>query len=71
MSHDEPTLLDCIISLAGGLATGADDTKSEEERITYGGIANAILDPCYHQVRKVIVNTETRRPPRSTIIPAM
>ena len=35
---------------AGGLATGADETKTAEERVTYGGLANAILDPCYHQV---------------------
>lgn len=36
--------------LAGGLATGADETKSDEDRKEYGGLANAILDPCYHQV---------------------
>ena len=35
---------------AGGLATGADETKSDMDRKDYGGLANAILDPCYHQV---------------------
>lgn len=39
--------------IAGGLATGADETKTAEERITYGGLANAILDPCYHQARLI------------------
>lgn len=34
---------------AGGLATGADESKTAEERTVYGGLANAILDPCYHQ----------------------
>ena len=38
------------LSIAGGLATGADETKTESDRIGYGGLANAILDPCYHQV---------------------
>jgi len=34
---------------AGGLFTGADETKSTSERVTYGGLANTVLDPCYHQ----------------------
>jgi len=33
----------------GGLATGADELKSPLQREAFGGIANAILDPCYHQ----------------------
>ena len=41
-------------SIAGGLATGADETKTEEERRRFGGVANAILDPCYHQVSTVM-----------------
>lgn len=44
-----PFIAEGIDIPAGGLATGADETKSEEDRATYGGIANAILDPCYHQ----------------------
>ena len=39
-----------LILIAGGLATGADEVKSEDERVSFGGLANAILDPCYHQV---------------------
>jgi Zn-dependent M28 family amino/carboxypeptidase len=34
---------------AGGLATGASSIKSVEERSRHGGLANAQLDPCYHQ----------------------
>jgi len=34
---------------AGGLFTGAEDIKTQEMRIKYGGIANAAFDPCYHQ----------------------
>jgi len=38
------------VLVAGGLATGADEVKTEEDRRRFGGVANAILDPCYHQV---------------------
>jgi Zn-dependent M28 family amino/carboxypeptidase len=34
---------------AGGLFTGADETKTPEQEATYGGVAGQILDPCYHQ----------------------
>lgn len=34
---------------AGGLATGAEGIKTEEERDLFGGLANAAYDPCYHQ----------------------
>ncbi|XP_064391204.1 probable lipoprotein aminopeptidase LpqL [Halichondria panicea] len=34
---------------AGGLATGADETKTREDQLMFGGLAGAILDPCYHQ----------------------
>jgi len=33
---------------AGGLASGASSIKDEEERIRFGGLANAPYDPCYH-----------------------
>lgn len=33
---------------AGGLFTGAEDIKSEEEAALYGGIAGEQYDPCYH-----------------------
>jgi Zn-dependent M28 family amino/carboxypeptidase len=34
---------------AGGLFTGADETKSPEQVRLYGGVAGQMLDPCYHQ----------------------
>ena len=37
-------------TLAGGLFTGAEVRKTEEQQKVYGGLANAALDPCYHQV---------------------
>ena len=33
---------------AGGLFTGAEVPKTAEEAATYGGVAGAQLDPCYH-----------------------
>ena len=37
---------------AGGVATGAGGLKTVEERCKYGGLADAQLDTCYHQVGK-------------------
>jgi Zn-dependent M28 family amino/carboxypeptidase len=34
---------------AGGLFTGAEEIKTAESRHTFGGVANAAYDPCYHQ----------------------
>lgn len=34
---------------AGGLFTGAEDIKTEEEAALYGGLAGEAYDPCYHQ----------------------
>ncbi|WP_127480052.1 M28 family metallopeptidase [Nocardioides pantholopis] len=34
---------------AGGLFTGAEGVKTEEEAARYGGVAGAAYDPCYHQ----------------------
>ena len=34
---------------SGGVATGAGSLKSDEERHRFGGLANAAMDPCYHQ----------------------
>ncbi|WP_182523681.1 M28 family peptidase [Nocardioides dongkuii] len=34
---------------AGGLFTGAEGVKTEEEAALYGGVAGAAYDPCYHQ----------------------
>ncbi len=33
---------------AGGLFTGAEGVKTEEEAARYGGVAGAAYDPCYH-----------------------
>jgi Zn-dependent M28 family amino/carboxypeptidase len=41
---------------AGGLASGAEVIKTPEERATFGGIANAAFDPCYHQSCDTIDN---------------
>ena len=35
---------------AGGLFTGAEDLKTEDEAAVFGGLAGVALDPCYHQV---------------------
>ncbi len=43
---------DAFISVgipAGGLFTGAEGIKSEEEAAIYGGTAGQAYDPCYHQ----------------------
>ncbi|KAI1315505.1 Leucyl aminopeptidase yscIV [Mortierella claussenii] len=42
-----PFLMEDIPS--GGLLTGAGERKTMEQRINFGGFANAPLDPCYHQ----------------------
>jgi Zn-dependent M28 family amino/carboxypeptidase len=34
---------------AGGLFTGAEETKTEQQQKSYGGLTNAALDPCYHE----------------------
>ncbi|MPZ90719.1 MAG: M20/M25/M40 family metallo-hydrolase [Actinobacteria bacterium] len=34
---------------AGGLFTGAEGVKTEEQAAVYGGIAGLAYDPCYHQ----------------------
>jgi aminopeptidase Y len=34
----------------GGIATGAEVLKTEEEAAMFGGVAGVAYDPCYHQV---------------------
>jgi Zn-dependent M28 family amino/carboxypeptidase len=34
---------------AGGLFTGAEGVKTAGQAVTYGGVAGAAYDPCYHQ----------------------
>lgn len=43
---------------AGGLFTGAEVLKSEEERKRYGGLTNAAFDPCYHQACDTLENVD-------------
>jgi Zn-dependent M28 family amino/carboxypeptidase len=41
---------------AGGLFTGAEGIKTEEEAVVYGGTAGAPYDPCYHSECDTIDN---------------
>lgn len=43
---------------AGGICTGAEVLKTMPERSTYGGFANAQLDPCYHQGCDTLENVD-------------
>jgi Zn-dependent M28 family amino/carboxypeptidase len=43
---------------AGGLFTGAEDLKTEEEAAVFGGEAGAPLDPCYHAACDDITNID-------------
>jgi Zn-dependent M28 family amino/carboxypeptidase len=44
---------------AGGLFTGAEGIKTEEEAALFGGTAGAPYDPCYHQACDTIANVNT------------
>jgi Zn-dependent M28 family amino/carboxypeptidase len=44
---------------AGGLFTGAEETKTAEQAAIYGGTAGLALDPCYHQACDDIDNLST------------
>jgi len=41
---------------AGGLATGAGGIKTDAQRAQFGGLANAAMDPCYHQPCDTVAN---------------
>jgi len=45
---------------AGGLFTGAEDVKSENEQLAYGGTAGEQFDPCYHAACDDISNVSKR-----------
>jgi len=45
---------------ACGLAAGADEIKTVEERSKYGGLAETPLDPCYHQSCDTVENINTQ-----------
>ncbi|THC97987.1 hypothetical protein EYZ11_002557 [Aspergillus tanneri] len=40
----------------GGVATGAEGVKTEEEKEMFGGVAGAWFDPCYHQICDTVAN---------------
>lgn len=44
---------------AGGLTTGADGVKTQEDYDKYGGTIGAIYDPNYHTARDILANTNT------------
>ncbi|WP_082099637.1 M20/M25/M40 family metallo-hydrolase [Demequina maris] len=44
---------------AGGLFTGAEGIKTEEEADLYGGTAGEAYDPCYHSACDTIANIDT------------
>lgn len=44
---------------AGGLFSGAEDSKTAEEAAEYGGTAGVAYDPCYHQACDDIDNIST------------
>ncbi len=45
----------------GGLFTGAEGIKTEEEAVRYGGTAGEAYDPCYHQACDDITNVDSSR----------
>lgn len=45
---------------AGGLFSGAEEIKTEEEAATYGGTAGEAYDSCYHQACDDITNLSTQ-----------
>ena len=44
---------------AGGLFSGAEGVKTEEQAAVYGGTAGVAYDPCYHQACDTINNLNT------------
>jgi Zn-dependent M28 family amino/carboxypeptidase len=45
---------------AGGLFTGAEGIKTEEQEAEFGGEAGVAYDPCYHQACDTIYNVNTK-----------
>jgi Zn-dependent M28 family amino/carboxypeptidase len=45
---------------AGGLFSGAEGVKTEEQARIYGGTAGVAYDPCYHEACDTITNVSTR-----------
>lgn len=53
-----PFIANETLIAAGGLFTGAEQLKTDQERMNYGGLTNAAYDPCYHQVCDTIHNID-------------
>jgi len=45
---------------SGGLFTGAEGVKTEQEAATWGGTAGQAYDPCYHQACDTMANVDLR-----------
>jgi Zn-dependent M28 family amino/carboxypeptidase len=43
---------------AGGLFTGAEDIKTQEQQDKWGGNAGDAFDPCYHQACDTFTNVD-------------
>jgi Zn-dependent M28 family amino/carboxypeptidase len=43
---------------AGGLFTGAEEIKTEEQAAIYGGTAGVAYDPCYHEACDTLANVD-------------
>ena len=43
---------------AGGLFSGAEDIKTADQVVLYGGTAGVAFDPCYHQACDTVVNID-------------
>lgn len=65
--HTEPTAFDgrsdygpflAYGKAAGGLFTGAEALKTDNGRQSYGGLANAAYDPCYHLACDTVSNID-------------
>lgn len=54
-----PFIANDTLIAAGGLFTGAEQLKTDQERINYGGLTNAAYDPCYHQSCDTIHNIDS------------
>ncbi len=43
---------------AGGLFSGAEDIKTADQVVLYGGTAGVAFDPCYHQACDTVANID-------------
>ena len=55
-AHSLPSCFRWLSLSAGGICTGAEVVKTDAQRKTYGGMANAPFDPCYHKACDTVDN---------------